>query len=73
MEMPGADFMGAALAAAVANGTIAAAYVDDAVVRTLTPMFQVRPKCDNNEQAIMHDRSTKMRFHNNHKTSVSSV
>ena len=53
MEMPGADFMGAALAAAVANGTIATAYVDDAVVRTLTPMFQVRPPHCVNENTIM--------------------
>jgi beta-glucosidase len=41
MEMPGADFMGQSLADAVAKGTIAESFVDDAVLRILTPMFAV--------------------------------
>jgi beta-glucosidase len=39
MEMPGGDFMGAALAALVANGTIAESYVDASVLRILTVMY----------------------------------
>lgn len=39
IEMPGAGFMGAALLSMVQQGKIAEAYVDDAVVRILTPMF----------------------------------
>ena len=38
-EMPGGDFFGAALAAAVASGAVPTAVLDDKVLRVLTPMF----------------------------------
>ena len=40
-EMPGSDYFGESLLDAVASGTISDAYVDDAVLRILTPMFEV--------------------------------
>ena len=39
VEMPGASFFGAALAAAVASGEVPLALIDDKVLRILTPMF----------------------------------
>lgn len=39
-EMPGGDFMGAALKAAVQAGTVSEATIDASVLRVLTPMFQ---------------------------------
>ena len=39
VEMPGADYFGDALAAAVAAGTVPLSIVDDKVLRILTPMF----------------------------------
>ena len=38
-EMPAGFFMGKPLAAAVANGTVSRAQVDDSALRILTPMF----------------------------------
>jgi beta-glucosidase len=65
VEMPGADFMGATLAALVQNGTIDVSYVDNAVLRILTPMFAVglfdafRPdpalNCHNNVSSAAHN------------------
>uniref|UniRef100_A0A7S1CC37 Probable beta-glucosidase G n=1 Tax=Bicosoecida sp. CB-2014 TaxID=1486930 RepID=A0A7S1CC37_9STRA len=40
-EMPGANFMGDALLAAVKGGSIPQSAVDDATLRILTPMFQM--------------------------------
>lgn len=40
MEMPGADYYGAALTTAVANGQVSPATIDDHVRRVLTPMFR---------------------------------
>lgn len=39
MEMPGADFFGDALVAAVQQGLVPMAVIDDKVLRILTPMF----------------------------------
>jgi beta-glucosidase len=41
MEMPGADFFGAALKTAVQNGSVAQSTVDDKVRRILTQMFRL--------------------------------
>lgn len=41
IEMPGADFMGAKLLQQVQAGRIPESYVDEAVLRILTPMFAV--------------------------------
>ena len=40
-EMPGAEYMGANLAALVASGEVTQAKVDDSTLRVLTPMFQM--------------------------------
>ena len=40
-EMPGAEHMGARLAALVASGEVTQAKVDDSTLRVLTPMFQM--------------------------------
>ena len=40
MEMPGNEFFDAALAAAVAAGSVTPAQIDDKVFRILRPMFQ---------------------------------
>jgi beta-glucosidase len=41
MEMPGAEFMGATISQMVNNGSLATSYIDDSVLRILTPMFQM--------------------------------
>jgi beta-glucosidase len=57
-EMPGDDFFGASLQAAVEAGEISSTTIDDSVLRVLTPMFAVGLFDESNEGDLSRDVRT---------------
>jgi beta-glucosidase len=54
-EMPGQEFFGDSLLTMVKNGTVSQAYVDDSVLRILTPMFALGLFDVTNDNLVSND------------------